>query len=283
MNSYPSETGCHGNALSSSRPHFSQLQNSSHTSNTNTFDSGYVAMQNRTAGCCSSESPSTSYCPFNQSSVTTFQLGNSLNSAIGSSNSGMPIAIQAAGVSTTATSSAVDQSTSNQPSGLANHPHAYAQMHNHGALDNQIAVPTMQTPTRQTQNQSHASFPVQPDLRSTDYRTLNEQLNDSNFNYFGIQPTTTATLPIHQFQNPTAAAYSSQPDQSHFGTLMYSNELSEDRHVASRPSNDTKLEGIDHARDNSSSEINVRFALVGNYTGNIMIGELENAFDSDSN
>jgi hypothetical protein len=302
VNSCPSETALHGNALSSSRPHFSQLQNSSHhfdshpamnhyASSTNTTcDSGYVAMQNRTAGCSGSENPSTSYCPFNQSSGATFQLGNSLlNSSTGSDNSGMSIGIQATGMSSTATSSAFNQSTSNPPSGLANHPHAYAQMHNYDALANHPHVPTMQIPTytRQTGNQSHASFPVQPDLRFTDYRTSNEQLNDSN--YFGNQSTTTATLPMHRFQNPTAAAYSFQLDQSHFGTPMYSNELSEDRqdrHVATRPGDDTKLEGIDHThtRDNSSNESNVSFALVGNDIGNIMLGEeLKYAFDSDSN
>jgi hypothetical protein len=157
-------------------------------------------------------------------------------------------------------------------------------MHNYNALANHPHIPTMQIPTytRQTGNQSHASFPVQPDLRSTDYRTLNEQLYDSN--YFGNQPTTTATLPMHQFQNSTAAAYSFQLDQSHFGTPMYTNELSENRHVATRPGDDTKLEGIDHTRDNSSNESNVSFALVVNYTGNIMLGEeLEYEFDSDSN
>jgi hypothetical protein len=194
----------------------------------------------------------------------------------------MSIGIQATGMSSNAPSSAFNQSMSNQPSDLANHPHACAQMHNHGGLDDQIAVPTKQTPTRQ---QSRASFPVQPDLRFTDYRTLNEQLYDSN--YFSNQPTTTATLPMHRFQNPTAAAYSLQLDHSHFGTPMYSNELSEDRqdrHVATRPGDDTKLEGIDHTRDNSSNESNVSFALVGNDIGNIMLGEeLEYAFDSDSN
>jgi hypothetical protein len=237
-------------------------------------------MQNRTAGCSGSENPSTCYCPINRSSGATFQLGNSLlNSSTGSDNSGLSIGIQATGMSSTATSSAFDQSTWDPRSGLANHPHAHAQMHNHGALDDQIAVPTKQTPTWQ---QSCASFPVQPDVRSTDYRTLNEQLNDSN--YFGNQSTTTATLPMHRFQNPTAAAYSFQLDQSHFGTPMYSNELFEDRHVATRPGDDTKLEGIDHTRDNSSNESNVSFALVGNYIGNIMLGEeLEYAFDSDSN
>jgi hypothetical protein len=98
----------------------------------------------------------------------------------------------------------------------------------------------MQIPTytRQTGNQSHASFPVQPDLRFTDYRTSNEQLNDSN--YFGNQSTTTATLPMHQFQHPTEAAYSInqssfQLDQSHFGKPMYSSERSKDTHAATKP------------------------------------------------
>ncbi len=139
-------------------------------------------MQNRTDGCSSSDNPSTSYCPFNQPSGTTFQSGNGLNSSIGSNNSGMSGGIQAAGMSS-----------------LANHT---------------------------------------PDLRITDYRTLNEQLNDST--YFGNQSTTTATLPMHQFQHPTEAAYSInqssfQLDQSHFGKPMYSSERSKDTHAATKP------------------------------------------------
>jgi hypothetical protein len=302
MNPYPSEIGYvgnlpfYGNSLSSTGPRLNQPQNSSHhfgfqpttnhyISSSNTDGSGYDTLQNCTAGYSGSGTPSTSYFPFNQSPSTTFQMGNSLDSSWGSStgpnNRGTSFGIQAAGMSNTATHSASDQSMSNQASGLDNAYMHARMLINNDALDNHIH-PLMQVPTQQPQHEGRASFPVWPHLSATDdIPTFDEQLSESN--YFGNQSTTTATLPMQQFQNPTAAAYPMQQtlnqasfarEQTHCENPMYSStdERSEHRHAATTPyDDDTNLKGIDHTSDNSISE------------SNVMLGEeLGNVFDSNS-
>jgi hypothetical protein len=257
----------HGNVLSSTGPHFDQLQNSMNNdpNRSNTGCNGYL--------------------PFNQPASATFQMGNNPDSSSGNSigfnDMVIPFgSVEAAGISGAATRSTSDESMSNLPSsGLAN-PYTYAQMPpNHSSLDNQILVPIMQMPTQQSQSQSHASFFAQPDCRtSDDHSIINKPL----------------TLPTCQFENPTATAYSMQHiqnqasfqlEQSSFGNPVHSltNELCEDRQVPTKPDACTKLESGDHTNDSSSSESNVSFELLGDNASNVMLGEdLKNTFDSDS-